>query len=170
MAMTEKGTQRIEIIVRKSVDGGQEGAKEKDTDSANDEENKEQKDATLSKHIKRTRITHAIGLARQGLNTYIGYEVGGIGYSSGDQALQQQVERQLEMVNDASSIMLATTMGGITMGAIGAVMGFAQSGIQIASKYATRQRDYDMTLFKQNNAIEYKRSRAQINLTNGRLR
>lgn len=170
MALTKQGTERIEIIVKKSVDGGQEGAKEKDTDSANDEENKEQKDATLSKHIKRTRITHAIGLARQGMHAYIGYEVGGIGYTHGDSNLQERTERLVEQVSDGASLLFSTAMGGVTMGAVGAVIGFAQSGIQIATKYATRQRDYDYAVFKQNSAIEYKRARAQINLTTGRLR
>ena len=170
MAMTQKGTERIEIIVKKSVDGGQAGAKEKDTDNPNDEENKEDKDATTSKHVKRTRITHALGLARQGLHAYIGYEVAGMGYTHGDANLQQRTERLVEMVSDGSSLIMSTAMGGITMGPVGALMGFAQSGIQLATKYATRQRDYDYTIFKQNNAIEYKRARAQINLTTGRLR
>ena len=184
MALTAKGTQRIEIIVRKSGGAGQEGAKEKQADEASNQQEGQadtEKDVgTTGKHSKswwRVQSTHFVGVAVQGARLLTQYYIAGIGYKTGDSSLQAQVERQLEQVTDMTSLITSAGMGltyGATGGPIGAIAGatmaVAQTGMTIASKYATRQRDYDMKIFKENNAIEYKRARAQINLTTGRLR
>lgn len=183
MALTEKGTQRIEIIVRKAGGVDVAGAKEKSADEANnDKQNQDQEGKGTGKSIKtsafwRAQITHSAAVAKQ-LSMYLfNYSVAGIGYKYGDQAMQQQVERQIEQVNDvtnlASSIAMGATygsMGGPLGSLLGSLMMGAQSAGQLVYKYATREREYDVKLFKENNAIEYKRARAQINLTTGRLR
>ena len=182
MALTEKGTQRIEIIVRKAG-GGLTGAKEKDSDSANNDQNPPSEENTQgtksikSQAFKRTQWTHAAAVAKQMTTQWFNYAVAGIGYRHGDQALQQQIERQIEQVSDVSNIATSIAMGATygSMGGLpGAVLGALMMGVQTISstgvKYATRQRDYDMKIFKEENSIEYKRARAQINLTTGRLR
>ena len=130
-----------------------------------------------TKAFWRTQVTHSLAVAKQlGLQA-IQYKIAGIGYEQGDQALQQQVQRQVEQVQDvgniATSIAMGATygsMGGPLGSILGAVMMGAQTGISTLYKYATREREYDVKLFKENKAIEYKRARAQINLTTGRLR
>lgn len=183
MALTEKGTQRIEIIVRKSVDGGLTGAKEKEADQDPKEPKDQQDESTKgTKSIKtkafwRTQITHSLAVAKQVGRQYIQYKIAGIGYEQGDQATQQQVQRQVEQIEDVGNIATSVAMGatygsmGGPLGSIlGAVMMGSQTAISTAYKYSTRQRDYDVKLFKENKAIEYKRARAQINLTTGRMR
>ena len=105
------------------------------------------------------------------------FYVGGLGNKYGDQAYQEQVERQMEIFNDVSGFLGSTAMGalsGVQGGpwgiAIGALAGAASSAISIGEKYATRERDFNYKIFKENNAIEYQRARASISLTTGRLR
>lgn len=184
MALTARGTQRIEIIVRKSVSGGQEGAKEAQTDEASvqkdQQDENENATGTKSAHSKswwRVQSTHLVGVAIQGARLGLQYHLAGIGYKTGDASLQAQVERQVEQITDMTSLLTSFGMG-LTYGATGgpagalagAFMATGQTAMSLVSKYATRKRDYDMTIFKENNAIEYKRARAQINLTTGRLR
>ena len=47
---------------------------------------------------------------------------------------------------------------------------FVTSGVSLAVKYAGREREFNYKVFKENNAIEYQRARASINMTTGRLR
>ena len=183
MALTEKGTQRIEIIVRKAGGVDVAGAKDKEPEEANQESQDQNQDGKgTKKSIKtkafwRAQITHSAAVAKQLAMQWFNYSVAGIGYKHGDQAMQQLVERQVEQVSDVTNLASSLAMGatyGSMGGPMGSMLGMLMMGSQTASalavKYATRQRDYDMTLFKQNNAIEYKRARAQINLTTGRLR
>ena len=83
----------------------------------------------------------------------------------------------MEIFEDFSSI--ATSIaGGAMMGKFGGptgiffgvVLGAVRSVMNIGYKYAEREREYNFKVFKQENAIEYKRARANINLTFGRLR
>lgn len=183
--LTEKGTQRIEIIVRKTTDGGDTGAKEKDIDAGaqNDTNQPNEQDSKgngKDDHTKswwRVQSTHFAGVARQGIRLLDQYYIAGIGYATGDSSLQAQIERKYEIFTDITSIAVSAGMGltyGATGGPIGAIsasaMAVAQTSMSIASKYATRERDYNVNMYKQNNAIEYKRARAQISLTTGRLR
>ena len=100
MALTEKGTQRIEIIVRKAGGAGLTGAKEKDSDNANNDQNPPSEDngkgtkSIKSQAFKRTQWTHAAAVAKQMATQWFQYDVAGLGYRHGDQALQQQMERQ----------------------------------------------------------------------------
>ena len=183
MAITAQGTQRIEIIVRKSTDGGLTGAKEKDVDSANNDEAKDPKEEEKgTKSVKtstwwRTQLTHGAAVAKQMTMQWFNYATAGIGFNYGDQALQQQIERQVEQVTDITNVATSIAMGatyGAAGGPLGSLVGATMMGAQTASsiavKYATREREYNVKMFKENNSIEYKRARAQINLTTGRLR
>lgn len=178
----QQGTQRIEIIVRKDSSGGQDGAKETETEnvSASGTQNTTPTSGGLTarqKRIIKTNTTHALAIAKQVLDLGIEYYVGGIGQRNGDQALQEQVSRKVEAIKDYTNFASSVGMGalyGSWGGPVGAVLGTTFAAISTAtstiSKYATRQRDYDYKVFKENNAIEYQRSRAGINLTTGRLR
>ena len=178
--LTEKGTQRIEIIVRKAGGDGLTGAKEKQADDANgSQENQDAKGTKKTKNAIwwRTQLTHSAAVLKQVSTQWFNYAVAGVGYKYGDQALQQQVERQVEQVMDVGNIATSVAMGatyGAAGGPLGSLFGAVMMGAQTTSstvlKYATRQREYDVKMFKENNAIEYKRARAQINLTTGRLR
>lgn len=183
MALTQKGTQRIEIIVRKAGGSGMTGAKEKSADKANTEQEGNEEAKGLQNGSKkseiwwRTQTTHAMAVAKQVSTQWVGYLIAGIGDQQGDQALQQQINREIEVIGDVTNVASAVAMGatyGSAGGLPGMILGASMMGIQAASsigvKYATREREYKMTLFKENNAIEYKRARAQINLTTGRLR
>ena len=178
--LTAQGTQRIEIIVRKAG-GDVTGIKEKESDNANsDAQQNEEGKGTKSKKSAtwwRTQTTHSLAVLKQGAMQWFNYSVAGIGYKYGDQSHQQQVERTVEQAMDATNIATSVAMGatyGAAGGPMGMFFGAFMMGSQTANstiiKYATRKRDYNMKMFKENNAIEYKRARAQINLTTGRLR
>lgn len=171
--------QRIEVIVRKEGGGGEKNNKETDIDT---EKNGEQsaKTSGLSRRAKRfvlTNLTHGIAVGKQAANAAVNYYVGGLGYEYGDTSLQHMVERQVEIVNDhintATSIGMGMTygsFGGIPGMILGGVFGGASAAVSLISKYANRERDFNYKVFKENNAIEYQRARASINLTTGRLR
>lgn len=127
--------------------------------------------------IIRTNVTHALAMARQMSLLTLDFVVGGIGYSNGDQALQDRVQRQLEVASDSTGVLASVGMGALFgswgggVGTIvGATLGLVQSGASLLVKYATRGRKYDYDIFKEENEIEYNKNRANINLTNGRLR
>lgn len=182
MALTESGTKKIEIIVRKAGGSGTAGANDKDSDNANQDQNPNNQDGHGTKSIKtsafwRTQITHSLAVGKQLATQRIQYAIAGIGYKYGDQSLQQQVERQVEQISDftnvATSIAMGATygsMGGPLGMAFGAVMMGTQTVGSLLVKYDTRERDYNMKVYKETTGIEYKRARAQINLTTGRLR
>lgn len=177
----QQGVQRIEIIVRKDGGGGVTGAKQMETDGAGSNEQKDyQLTGGRSQRVRRRIITntmHAIAVGKQMFTLGANYFISGIGDYTGDQALEQQVHRNFEIVNDASNFLSSFIMGGVygawggpIGSAIGAGLGAIQSGLSLAVKYAGRGREYNYKVFKENNAIEYRRARASINLTTGRLR
>lgn len=174
----QKGTQRIEVIVRKEG-GGVQGAKTVEPDQVENPTDTDTGTTTerTSNRFLRTNITHGFAVARQLARYRISYYVGGIGMRSGDQSLQDQVERTMEIAQDvtgfASSVAMGATYGsagGPLGAAFGAIFGAASNVGALASKYGTRRREYNFEIFKENNAIEYSRARAGINWTTGRLR
>ena len=178
----QQGTQRIEIIVRKDSGGGQDGAKETETEnvSSNDTQNETQKSGGLTARQKRmikTNATHALAVTKQVADLGLEYVVGGLGQKYGDQALQENVERNVEIVKDVTGFASSVAMGALygswggPVGAVlGATFGALSTGASTAVKYANRERDFNYKVFKENNAIEYQRARASISLTTGRLR
>lgn len=177
----QQGTQRIEIIVRKESNG-QDGAKENDTEnvSSNGTQNETQKSGGLTARQKRmikTNATHALAVTKQVADLAIEYSISGIGQINGDQALQDKVSRNVEIVKDVTGIASSVAMGALygswggPVGAVlGATFGAISTGASTFVKYANREREFNFKMFKENNAIEYQRARAGINLTTGRLR
>ena len=178
----QQGTQRIEIIVRKDSSGGQDGAKETETEnvSSSGTQNTTLTSGGLTarqKRIIKTNTTHALAVSKQVIDLGIEYVIGGLGQKYGDQALQENVERNVEMVKDVTNIASSIAMGALygswggPVGAVlGATFGAISTGVSTAVKYANRERDFNYKVFKENNAIEYQRARASISLTTGRLR
>lgn len=178
----QQGTQRIEIIVRKDSGGGQDGAKEVETEnvSSSGTQNITPTSGGLTarqKRIIKTNTTHALAVTKQVIDLGIEYYVSGIGQRNGDQALQDQINRKVETVKDVTNLASSVAMGALygswggPVGAVlGATFGAISTGVSTAVKYASRERDFNYKVFKENNAIEYQRSRAGINLTTGRLR
>ena len=177
----QQGTQRIEVIVRKDG-GGVSSAGAKETPSDEKEPTWRtsvfgSEDPRRIKRVIKTNTTHAIAVSKQVLDLGIEYWVSGMGYKNGDQAHQDIVSRKVERVKDVTNVASSIGMGivyGSWGGPIGAVLGatFAaiSTGASLGVKYAGREREYDYKMFKEQNAIEYNRARAGINLTNGRLR
>ena len=178
----QQGTQRIEIIVRKDGGGGQDGAKETETEnvSSSGTQNTTPTSGGLTarqKRIIKTNTTHALAVSKQVIDLGIEYYVSGIGQRNGDQALQDQINRKVETVKDVTNLASSVAIGALygswggPVGAVlGATFGAISTGVSTAVKYASRERDFNYKVFKENNAIEYQRSRAGINLTTGRLR
>lgn len=175
----QQGNQRIEIIIRK--DGGSTNggvvAPDQVTSTPKASTGEKSTASPFTNRFIRTNVTHALAVAKQVSDTVLDYIVQGYGYTTGDQALQEKVSRNMEIAQDILGV--ATSVGmGITYGAsggpigsaLGAAFGLITSGTHLTYKYATRQRDYDYKIFKEENNISYIRSRAGINLTTGRLR
>ena len=170
--------QKIEVIVRKEGGNGEKGNKETDIENAGSKN--EEPTGGVSKRAKRfwvTNLTHSAAVGKQFANAAINYWQSGLSMEYGDEAYQDVVGRQIEYVQDrlnfATSVAMGATygsFGGVPGMAIGAVLGGASSIISTHFKYLNRHRDYNFKVFKENNAIEYKRARANLSLTNGRLR
>lgn len=183
MALYQKGTQRIEIIVRKEV-SGDIGAKQKPADDVSSDtggrsDGQKSGSTSTNKYVNfmRTNAQQLAYTAKNAAITFASYYVGGIGDQYGDTALQDTAERKMEIfsetVSTTMSIVSAARMGApfgpygmIAAGAIAA----AGSGFNLWKKYASREREYYYKIFKENNSIEYARARADINLTTGRWR
>lgn len=179
----QQGTERIEIIVRKDSGGGTlAGANEQ---SGTTRKRKQtwrtavfgSESSSRIRRVIKTNATHAISVAHQTGMQYVHYYIGGLGMQNGDEAMQQQAQRTAEIVTDTTNFVSSVAMGAIygawggPIGSVlGATLGAAQSATSIGFKYLGRRRDFSYKEFKLNNAIEYRRARASINLTTGRLR
>ena len=184
----QQGTQRIEVVVRKESAGGIDnavGAKEGSAESAGGSGKREGLIATLTgstsiarqNRVIKTNSTHLVAMTRQILFQQINWYATGIAIKTGDQALQENTMRQIEVVKDISGFASSVAMGalyGSWGGPIGTVLGATMAAITTATstglKYSERRREFNFKRFKQDNAIEYRRARANINLTTGRLR
>lgn len=184
----QSGTQRIEIIVRKDSSGGNAGAKETPTDNIGGGANEKNSggwaeiltgsSSKARQHrVIKTNTTHALAVGKQITDLSIEYFISGIAMRHGDQALQDQVQREMEIVKDvtgfASSISMGAlygSWGGPIGTVLGAAFGAASTAASIGVKYSARQREFNYKVFKENNSIEYRRARASISLTTGRLR
>lgn len=185
MALYQQGTQRIEIIVRKEGGAsGDAGAKETDVDNIGDGKDTTWRTSVFGsenpnriKRIIKTNTTHALAVTKQIVDLGIEHWISGLGYQNGDQALQDNIARKVEVMKDVTNIASSVGMGalyGSWGGPIGAVLGAAfgavSSGVSTAVKYAGREREFNYKVFKEENGVEYLRARANINFTNGRLR
>lgn len=182
----QNGTQRIEIIVRKEggVGGNDAGAKQKATDEVADNKKTTWRTSVFGsedpKRIRRvikTNATHAVAIFKQVADLGFEYMISGYGDKYGDQSYQEQCARQYEVIKDTTGFASSVAMGavyGAWGGPIGAVLGATFGAVSNAAslgvKYAKREREFNYKVFKENNAIEYQRARASINLTTGRLR
>lgn len=179
----KQGVQKIEVVVRR--DGGAGGGDENGAPT----EDKVEKEWTLrdrifgtqskkrQNRIIKTNATHFLAVSKQIAGLFFNYALSGVGDKTGDQAFQDHCQRQWELVGDATNVASSIAMGalyGSWGGPIGAVLGATMNGlstaVSIGVKYANRQRDFSVKLFKEETAIEYQRARANINLTTGRLR
>ena len=183
----QKGTQRIEIIVRKEGGGSLAGANQVESEKVSNA-SATSGSTFLSKitgtesvarqhRILKTNATHALAMTRQVVLQGFHYWVGGLGMQHGDQAVQDAVQREVEKGQDISGFASSVAMGalyGSWGGPLGTMLGASMAAITTAVstgfKYKSRERDFNYKLFKENNSIQYKRARASINLTNGRLR
>lgn len=183
--MFYQGTGKIEVIVKKEGGGTSEKAvKETSTDEIGVGKETTWRTSVFGsenpnriKRVIKTNTTHALAVSKQVVDLGIEYWVGGIGNKNGDQAYQEQVQRQVEIVKDGTNVVSSIGMGALygawggPIGAIlGAVFGAVSSGVSLAVKYSGREREFNYKMFKENNAVEYQRARASINLTTGRLR
>ena len=186
--LIQSGTQRIEVIVRKDGGNGVVGAKTTQAENIGGGGEKGKGSTWASflagsnrperqYRVAKTNLTHIAAAAKQISFQYFTFEMGGVGMRTGDQALQETSMRQLEVFKDytglASSVVMGAVYGswGGPIGTIiGAGLGAATTGMSLMFKYADRRREFNFKRFKEDNAIEYRRARANINLTTGRLR
>lgn len=177
----QTGTERIEIVIRKEVSGGSQSKAidelEVGENGEVDESGSVSQGRRRSRKFWRTNITHSIATAHQILDLSINYALGQIGNRYGDQALQDTIQRDVEVFQDVTNIATATAMGlaygsagGVAGSLIGGFLGMAGSVSSTVVKYSKRQKDYDYNIFKENNSISYQRARTNISLTTGRLR
>lgn len=183
MQLTQKGTQRIEVVIRK-IGGGGEGSIKNANKKAPAEKPKTWR-TTLTgsedpKRVRRvlvTNMTHLLASAKQVTQQTLQYYIGGLGNMHGDQAYQDRAQRTLEVLQDTTGFASAVTMGAVygswggPIGSIiGGTLGAINSGVSTGFKYMGRQREFNYKIFKEENSLQYLRARASINLTNGRLR
>lgn len=183
MALMSNAATRIEIVVSKGASGGsgnEETTSEESPKQKTEEEKKTEESARINARTKRMVSRKILGSAIQMTEQTANYISSGVGTFTGDSAYQDYVQRQSEKVLDTVNIGSSAGMGfvsGMAVSGGNPLVGLAVAGIQTIStltskyyKYAQRHREYNLKKFKENNSIEYNRSRASINLTNGRLR
>lgn len=184
-----QGNQKIEVIVRKdsgiSSPAGTKGASAHK--AANTQSDSTQLGPDIDKPkteagVRQTSLGKFIAagvvqFAKQAAFTGFDYYISGIGMRTGDQALQAQIGRKIEIVKDVVSVGSSLYIGakiGSSLGPLGAVVGAlagtASSAISIGVRQAERERSYNYEIFKENNSIQYQKTRAGLNMTNGRLR
>lgn len=183
--MFYQGTGKIEVIVKKEGGGASEtAAKEIPTEEIGGGKETTWRTSVFGsenpnriKRVIKTNTTHALAVTKQVVDLGIEYWVSGLGNKNGDQAYQEQVQRRFEIVKDVTNVASSIGMGALygswggPIGAVlGAVFGAVSSGVSTATKYASREREFNYKTFKENNSIEYQRARASINMTTGRLR
>lgn len=183
--MFYQGTGKIEVIVKKEGGGNSEtAAKEISTEEIGGGKETTWRTSVFGsenpnriKRVIKTNTTHALAVTKQVVDLGLEYWVSGLGNKNGDQAYQEQVQRQFEIVKDVTNVASSIGMGALygswggPIGAVlGAVFGAVSSGVSTATKYAGREREFNYKAFKENNSIEYQRARANINMTTGRLR
>jgi len=176
----QSGTQRIEIVIRKDVvptDNTTDVDKVTSQNGAGADENGGGDGVSDNEKLILTNVTHSLSTAKMLTDLGIEYQLGGFGYRTGDQAYQDAIQRKFEVVKDVTNVVSSTGLGalyGSKGGVIGAIVGASLGAIKsIGStvvKYKGRDRDYTYKVFKEDNSIQYVRSRADINLTTGRLR
>lgn len=184
MALLKQESQTLTVIVRGEGVYGEQPKQVDASESPKDkqEQEKDEKDVAKTTKKKSNRLmlinaTHiasmVIGIGKATLN----YAVGDISAMAGDKNLSDVTQRNLESVNDVGDMFSSTLMGvwyGSRGGWVGAVVGgaisFTQTGLSKIYKYAGRERDYQIQTFKMDNEINFARSRANINWTNGRMR
>lgn len=122
-------------------------------------------------------INTGLKIGSQILSQTANYFISDIGRRNGDSSLQENINRQLEIVSDVAGSMGSALSGAATgsmfgpLGAaLGAVAGIASSAISIGFRQAERERAFNAKAFQENNSVEYRRARASISLTTGRLR
>lgn len=185
MRLYQQGTQRIEVIVRKEGGGSADtGAKETSTDEIGNGKETTWRTSVFGsenpnrrKRVVKTNATHALAVSKQALDLGFEFYISGLGNQYGDQAYQENISRQMEIVKDTTNIASSFAMGAVygawggpIGAALGATFGLVSSGVSTIFKYKGRERDFNYKVFKENNAIEYQRARASISLTTGRLR
>lgn len=185
--MLFKQSGKIEIIIRKAdYDANTAGANEQGTnETPNGENKKEVKNKSrnalgLTRQQTKLHLVHAVQTARHLGLTAINLAMNDKARQTGDSALQAKAERQIELAKDVANPLVNAgtaftagtigTGGNIMAGAISAVLSLVNTTTTTWAKYEERRRAYNYKVAKENNAIEYKRARANVNLVTGRLR
>lgn len=170
-----QGATRVEVIVRK--DGGVSDEKQPQgarTGNGGDSGGATSKSsfnrlATGGKNRKAMTEFYA-KMAFNNAKKIIGFYTSTVGDRNGDKALQSIVDRQIEIADDTLNSLLTIGITTAQFGLAGLAASSVAVGTSLVMKYATRKREYDVQIFKENQNIQYMRARAGINLTNGRLR
>lgn len=105
------------------------------------------------------------------------YYISDIGRKNGDSNYQQNINRQIEVITDATGVLNGALSGAATGSmfgpigaAIGAVAGLATSTISLGFRQAERHRAYQHEIFKENNSQTYNLARTSYQGFTGRLR
>ena len=177
----QQGKQTLTIIVRgEGVTTTETTEKGADTSPKEEQENQTEtkaKSKGMSRRVKAITITHGIAAGISATQAAINYAVGDIAGTTGDKNYADLVRRKVEILQDTGNVVTATAMsawygsrGGVVAGVVTTAIGFTTAMISKTNKYLNREREYKIETFKMDNEIEYNRSRANINLTTGRLR
>lgn len=177
----EQKRQRFEIVVTK--ENGVAMSSKEPSNSPKKENNTPTKSGLTEKQFNRmvrVNATKSLATGLQVIGQSANYIVGGVGISGGDSNYQDVIERKIEIARDVVNPVKSATMGafygfvgsgGNPIGAIlGATLNVIPNLTSTTYKYAQRERQYKVDMFKQNNIIEYNRARAGVNLVTGRLR
>lgn len=180
----KQGYTRVEVVIRKeetaqqTTDGATAEERTTNTESSGSNGGFSRLRGTSAKQrFIRVNISHTVGLLREFANSYFSYSIHKQGLQAGDTTLADTMNRKMEIFQDvggtASHIAMGAlygSSGGVPGMILGATTASLSSAISLTFKYANRQLEYDFKMYKENTNVQYMKSRANINLTTGRLR
>lgn len=177
----QQGKQTLYVVVRgegvTTTDGVATTTSKSPKEQQDERQETKSKSKGMSARVKMITISHAIATTYGiGVAAY-NYMMGDIAGTTGDKNYADIVKRNAETNKDIVDVGIATMMGayygsrgGVVAGVVTAALSFTTATASKVNKYLNREREYRIETFKMDNEIEYNRSRANINLTTGRLR
>ncbi len=177
--------QKIDIYVHatKMSKSNNDATKSVNPSKKKEETNGYVDDSQISSPISHKRAIHQAQnvvrfISNMSVNVLPTMTINQISNSACDVNYQASMRRKQELVQDianpVTSITNSTLSGAMIAGPVGALVGLVTSSVgsivSLANKYESRNIDYAVKIWKEEQSVNYNKARAGIDLTDGRSR
>ena len=171
MAVYNQQDNRLDVYIHADSVGASDRPNEKSTNPNDKEEN------TLdnSRHkISKRQISKAINVSRTMVNIATrqvpNFVIGQFSNMTGDSNYQAICQRNMERFQDVSSAVMGIGASAVLFGPAGAMMAGIGTALSLTSKYESRNIETGLSIWKQEQSINYNKARSGIDITDGRTR